>query len=205
MSDALSVTRASLPASSPKTTTVEVALDAAEQQMHIKAQKRAAYRMALDRARKAYFEQLEAERMKNRIEHYSRLIGSGRENEIPEETLLSVIELHANGEPLKSSCEAHGFSRATMYRRVEKSEVLRDALSRAREECAHSKVDDTWTIARTEPDVERARLLTEIARWEVAKVLPTLYGDKFKVESPDGVVFSLNIGQLVEKKEETPK
>lgn len=196
MEDALTVIDGMSVAITPS---APAALDAAEEQMQIRARKRAAARMAMDVARREYMQRLEDERLKTVIEVLKARVG--RPETIPDETMQLIIELHANGEPLKPSCEAMGISRSAFYRRVEASEELRASLARARESCAHAKVDDTWAIARTEPDVERARLLSEIARWEVSKVLPHLYGDKLAVQAPDGVVFSLNIGQLVEKKE----
>jgi hypothetical protein len=196
MSDTMTVTASSL-------TAADEALSAAEAQITVRAQRRAAARMALDKARREYFEEREIERLKDAAAQMrARLAG---EVEIPEERLREIIELHANGEPLKSACEAYDVSRPSFYRRVQESDALRDSLALAREASAHAKVDDVYWIARTEPDVERAKLLADIARWEVSKVLPHLYGDKLKLEGGEGVVFSLNIGQLAEPKGESGK
>ena len=172
------------------------AIESAEEVMQLRVQKRAAARLALDKVRREYFEDCETERMLKVIEQMSRR--RGRPETISEAQLIEIIELHAEGEPLKLCCEAFGITRLGFMWRVNKSSDLLSRLAVAREQSAHSKVDGAWAIARTEPDVERARLLTDLCRWEVSKVLPTLYGDRLKVEAPDGVVFSLNIGQVVD-------
>lgn len=179
------------------------AVDVAEDQMQLRVRKRAAARIALDKLRREYFEDLETERMLKVIEQLERR--RGRQESISDDQLLHIIELHGEGEPLKLACEAFGISRMGFMNRVNGNSDLLARLAAAREQSAHSKVDGAWAIARTEPDVERARLLSDLCRWEVSKVLPTLYGDRLKVDAPDGVVFSLNIGQVVDKQDGSAK
>jgi hypothetical protein len=191
-SDAMSITM-------HRGTDVDEALDAIDEATQRRAQKRIAARLAMDTAKRDYYKLLEMERMKTRTEFMLRHL-EGRQQEIPIELCYRIIALHADGETLRGACEANGISRSSLWRQCEKSEELRAALAQAREHSAHCKLDDVYWIARTEPEVERAKLLADITRWEVSKVLPHLYGDKLKVESPDGVVFSIQIGQPLDNK-----
>jgi hypothetical protein len=177
-----------------------LAVEAAEERHAQVVAKKAAYRIKWQRTYREFLAEQEAERVRKMTEVIEARLG--RPRHITEQQLDTVLELHAEGEPLQTSCEALGFSRVQFMTRVRESADLLARLARAREENAHAKVDGAWAIARTEPDVERAKLLTELCRWEVSKVLPHLYGDRLKLEAPDGVVFSMNIGQLVERKEE---
>jgi len=182
-----------------KTDKAKTALVKAEERQAKIAQKKAEYRIKWQRMYADYREQREVERLQKACEI---LATRGRPETITDETITRILDLHASGESLTQCCELFGHSRISLWRRVQNDDGLRNRLADAREANAHARIDRAWTDARVEPDVERAKLLADMARWEASKVLPALYGERVQLQAPDGVVFSLNIGQLPEPKEE---
>jgi len=52
------------------------------------------------------------------------------------------------------------------------------AVRRARAILLEARVDRMADVARTEPDVNRARLIIDTDKWLAAKLIPKVYGDK---------------------------
>lgn len=59
--------------------------------------------------------------------------------------------------------------------------AFESALRRARAMIVEARVDRMAEVARTEPDVNRARLIIDTDKWLAAKLIPKVYGDKLDV------------------------
>lgn len=101
---------------------------------------------------------------------------------ISDDKIAAVIERLAEGLNLKESAAIDGFSIKNIYTRINASPELKDLHARAREDYQRTRVDEMHQIARTEPDVQRARLLCDNIKWEAARVLPKVFGDKITSE-----------------------
>lgn len=107
---------------------------------------------------------------------------------ISDEQIIAVIERMAEGLNLKESAAIDGFSIKNIYTRINASPELKDLHTRAREDYQRIRVDEMNDIAKTEPDVARARLRCDNIKWEAARVLPKVFGDavNLKHSNPEG-------------------
>lgn len=107
---------------------------------------------------------------------------------ISDEQIIAVIERMAEGLNLKESAAIDGFSIKNIYTRINASPELKDLHARAREDYQRIRVDEMNDIAKTEPDVARARLRCDNIKWEAARVLPKVFGDavNLKHSNPEG-------------------
>lgn len=114
---------------------------------------------------------------------------------LSEECIASVIEKMGGGLTLKDACGEAGIDYPNVVRRISDSENLKQLHTRAREDYAHFKVQQMHTIASDEGiDVKRARLMCDNIKWEAARVLPKVYGDKLEVGGPGpGGAFVIDI------------
>jgi hypothetical protein len=117
---------------------------------------------------------------------------------ISDEELIATIERIAeDGITLKASCVAFGFEYKNVLRRIRGNEALKELLAVAREAYAEALVAEMHDIARTEPDVQRAKLMCENIRWEAARVGAKLYGDKISAEVNGTVTLSALLAEAV--------
>jgi hypothetical protein len=118
---------------------------------------------------------------------------------IGDEELIGVIERISEGAgmSLKASCAISGFQYTNVIRRIRNNEMLRELHAQAREDRATALVSEMHEIARTEPDVQRARLMCENLRWEAARVAPKIYGDRISAEVSGTVTLSAMIAEAV--------
>jgi hypothetical protein len=72
--------------------------------------------------------------------------------------------------------------RKAIYAELAKNEKLADNYARAKAAGIEARIDAARETARTEPDVARARLITDIDKWEASKLLPKKYGEKQQIE-----------------------
>ena len=107
---------------------------------------------------------------------------------ISDEQIIAVIERMAEGLNLKESAAIDGFSIKNIYTRINASPELKDLHARAREDYQRIRVEEMNDIAKTEPDVARARLRCDNIKWEAARVLPKVFGDavNLKHSNPEG-------------------
>lgn len=89
------------------------------------------------------------------------------------------------GITLKEAAKKRRIPYAAVKRRMGEDPRLRDLHARAREEFADECVQKMFHIAKTEPDVNRARLLVDATKWYAARVLPKRYGDHQTLEIKD--------------------
>jgi hypothetical protein len=101
---------------------------------------------------------------------------------LSEEQIAEIIALMSNGITLKMACKQAGVDYANIVTRITKSETLTKAHARAREEYQRIRVDEMREIAENEPDVQRARVMIDVIKWEAARVLHKEYGDKITAE-----------------------
>lgn len=113
---------------------------------------------------------------------------------ITEDMCLNVISMLEAGTSLIDSCRQLGYSFTGVFKMCMKDEKLKEAVDHAREMYAHGSVERMRRIILTEDDPARARVLTDLLKWETSKVLPKFYGDKIDVTTGDKVSFSINLG-----------
>lgn len=101
---------------------------------------------------------------------------------LTDDDISAVIERVANGMSLKKSCEMSGLGYANVVRRINSSETLRQLDAQAREDYIRNSVDRMHDVAATEPDVNRARLICDNIKWEAARIVRKVYGDKTEVD-----------------------
>lgn len=101
-----------------------------------------------------------------------------RHDAISEERVAEIVAQVAEGVTLKMACEQAKVNYTNICERIGKSKVLTELHARARESYAHYQVQRMHEIADTEEDVNRARLKIDCIKWEAARVLPKVYGDK---------------------------
>lgn len=111
------------------------------------------------------------------------------EREMSESEVCEILHLMAEDViSLKAACLKAGRGYGNIRRRIAESEKLRALYAHARSEYQRAKVEEMEEIARKEPDVQRARLLCDVIKWESSKVLPKEFGDKLdlggKLEIP---------------------
>lgn len=113
---------------------------------------------------------------------------AGRPITITDEQIQECFVMMSEGMTFKQACGKKGFDYSNAITRVTKSEVLTKLHARAREEFAHTCVQQMFDIADQEEDVQRARLKCDNVKWYAARVLPKDYGDKLQaqVSGPDG-------------------
>lgn len=97
--------------------------------------------------------------------------------------IVAVFNLMGTGMTMTEACKKLKVQRQTVFEWKEKDATLGDAYARAREAYAEAKVSEMNDIAKTEKDVQRARLLCDNIKWQACKVLPKLYGDKVQVDA----------------------
>ena len=81
------------------------------------------------------------------------------------------------GKSLKETCRLVGLPYARAYVLINAHPELVKRWNQARVDYLRFKVEDMERIARTEPDVQRARLLCDNIKWEAQRVARHIYGD----------------------------
>lgn len=69
-------------------------------------------------------------------------------------------------------------NRLTVIRWCREHEWFRNMYARAKKEQADAYEDAMIRTARTEKDVQRARLIVDTMKWTASKLKPRVYGDK---------------------------
>lgn len=92
--------------------------------------------------------------------------------------ILDLIEQSAEGVSIHQLCKSQGIKFGTIFHRINNTPHLFAADARARNSYAAAKVSEMEDIAKTEPDVARARLRCDNVKWEMARVCRRIYGDR---------------------------
>lgn len=76
--------------------------------------------------------------------------------------------------------EAPETIRSQIYERLRVDSGLANRYARAKELGIEARLDQARETAKSEPDVQRARLMIDLDKWEASKLLPKKYGDKLE-------------------------
>lgn len=117
----------------------------------------------------------------------SRVIGSDPEQI---EKAAAVVALVEEGALLKVALAQVGIKRAMFASSLSSERGLAARYARAMELSADFLVDEALEAARTEPDVQRARIISESNRWAASKRNSRRYGDRIDLN----VTQTLDIG-----------
>lgn len=101
----------------------------------------------------------------------------------------------ASGRTIKSIESELGLSKNAVYRACCLDSTLQDSILQARAAAVHGLVDTLQDIARDEPDVQRARLLTDNIKWAASKLMPSTYGDRIDLN----VTHTVDISKAMEE------
>lgn len=91
----------------------------------------------------------------------------------------------SEGKTLLALCRDTGVAYSTARKRVNESAELSALYSAAREEYAHTRVqqmDDIIASACDSLELQRAKLHVDVVKWQVARVLPKVYGERVQHE-----------------------
>ena len=91
-------------------------------------------------------------------------------------------DMAEHGRSLKQVCADHKANYGAVFKAIQRDKDISELYARARDDYLHTRVASMDEIARTEPDVQRARLRIDNIKWEASKVMPKQYGDKVQTE-----------------------
>ncbi len=145
---------------------------------------------------------------------------TGRPSEFTQETANQICERLADGESLRSICEAESMpGKTTIFRWLNAFPDFRNQYARAREVQADALFDDILTIAddgqndwmeKRNADGEnigwmengealrRSQLRIEARKWMAGKLRPKVYGDKLDIDLNNKVNFVINAKPMSE-------
>ena len=124
----------------------------------------------------------------------------GLELSYSKQQVMDVLELVCHGYNTIEAAQMLGLNYSAVTMAIRRDQELTRRHQEARELYAHERVKLAAKIAQEEQDPARARIITDLIKWEVSKVLPKFYGDKITHEAGEGITFSMNIGQSATKK-----
>lgn len=91
---------------------------------------------------------------------------------------MTFCELVANRSTIEEAVRKVGWNAKQYYRMRHEQPAFDLAVVRAREMAQDAWVDKLPEIAQNEPDVQRARLLSDNVKWAAARIKPRAYGDR---------------------------
>lgn len=107
-----------------------------------------------------------------------------RPTKYTDELAAKICERLMNGESLASITRDEGMPvRSTVHLWLANDKAFSDRYEVARQIQADTYADEMEDIARTEEDVQRARLIIDTRKWVASKLKPKKYGDKMDVTS----------------------
>lgn len=102
---------------------------------------------------------------------------------ITDEEIEVIIERVAGGITLLQSCKKARVDYTNINKRINASQELKRLYAHAREEHGRFRVQMAHDIAKNPKiDPARARIMIDLIKWEVARVLPKEYGDRVQQE-----------------------
>lgn len=108
----------------------------------------------------------------------------GRPTDYNEEVATKICELIADGNSVRTICAMEGMpSRASIILWLTKHEEFSVQYARACAVRQEEKFDEIRDIAANTEDVQRARLLVDVVKWQLSKEAPKKYGDKLDMTS----------------------
>jgi hypothetical protein len=104
-----------------------------------------------------------------------------------------ICTLIASGKSIADACKLAGVTQYYYTKWLADLPAFELSVRRARAILVDRQVDDIDHVARTEPDVNRARLIVDGIKWRASKLIPKVYGDKLDVT----VEHRLDIGEAL--------
>lgn len=106
-------------------------------------------------------------------------VKTGRPTLYSQELANEICDRIALGESLyQISADSHIPDRLTILRWKRVNEDFYNQYARAKEEQAETYEEMMLSTARSEEDVQRARLIVDTMKWTASKLKPKQYGDK---------------------------
>lgn len=106
---------------------------------------------------------------------------------------MTFCEYVANRSTIEAAIQKVGWNAKQYYRMRHEQPAFDLAVLRAREMAQDAWVDKLPEIAQNEPDVQRARLLSDNVKWAAARIKPRAYGDRIDVN----VTQTIDIGSAL--------
>ncbi|MDN5871676.1 MAG: hypothetical protein L0H73_13265 [Nitrococcus sp.] len=109
---------------------------------------------------------------------------AGKRGPKPKWTMSTVKPLLARmveGNSLLDVCRERAISYGSVWQAIHADDEMAEMYARTKNDYVHARVAEMDEIARTEPDVQRARLRCDNIKWESARVAPKAYGDRTMV------------------------
>lgn len=106
-----------------------------------------------------------------------------------------VCTLIATGQTVAKSRQLAGVSEYQYTKWLADVPAFEAAVRRARAILLERRVDHMADVARTEPDVNRARLIIDTDKWLASKLIPKVYGDKLDVN----ITQTIDIGSALQE------
>lgn len=98
---------------------------------------------------------------------------------VSDEHIEEIIEaMGVEGTPLKRVCEDHRVSYMAVIHRIMRNPRLTVLDRAAREQFLRLQIRRMNEIVETEEDPQKARLMCDNLKWEIARVIPREYGDR---------------------------
>lgn len=93
-----------------------------------------------------------------------------------------AIDLARLGLTLKKIREDIGVDHNTWYAAIDADVCFKDSVAQARSEGLEERADDLMDITEIEPDIMKARLISDNTKWLLARLKPATYGDKMTLD-----------------------
>ena len=115
---------------------------------------------------------------------------------VPQSTLESVLQKLSEGVTLTDACKAAGHDRSVISKRFRGDPKLLDAYEAAVQEGIEANLEKAAKEAQEATDsneIQKARLIWDMAKWMASKRYAKVYGDKIEADLSDGVSIVLGI------------
>lgn len=110
-------------------------------------------------------------------------MAGGRPTKYTEELAKNICDRIATGESVRSIGRDKTMpDAATIFAWALRHEKFREQYVYAKETGAETEAEEIEEIARTEEDVQRAKLICDVKKWSLSKKLPKRFGDKQYVD-----------------------
>src|SRR5688572_33339185 len=104
---------------------------------------------------------------------------TGRPTIFTEKLATDICKQIIDGLSLRKICASDAMpNRDTIHDWLSKNHIFSDQYAKACKLRRENKFEEIEDIARTEPDVQRARLRVDVIKWQLSKEEPKKYGDK---------------------------
>jgi hypothetical protein len=111
---------------------------------------------------------------------------TGRPSLRTPELEAEILDRLADDEGLYQVAESPNMpERHTIMRWAREDDDFRSRYVRAMEAGSDAQIDDCGKIARTEPDVNRAKLIIDTAKWRAGRIAPQRWGDRTALQMLD--------------------